>query len=115
MADPKYRILPDSLADTIWEDSGLGEMDWRESVFDCDDFSTVYKAAALKAGYTDGSDYSYAAWMISGVRRIGGETVGHSTIVYINEHMQVKVLEPQNGAVVFGKDWEFTPFAVLMI
>ena len=112
-ADRKYRILPDSLADKIWNDSGLGNMTWTESVFDCDDFATVYKAAALKAGYTAGSDYSYAAWMISGYDYPNRR--GHSTIVYINEYMQVKVLEPQNGSVVFGQDWDYTPFIVVLL
>jgi hypothetical protein len=111
-ADPKYRILPDSLADTIWNDSGLESMSWTENVFDCDDFATVYKAAALKAGYTDGNDYNYAVWMIWGVDPDLG---GHMTNVYINEYMQVKVLEPQNGRVVFGKDWDFTPLLVLLL
>jgi hypothetical protein len=112
VADPKYITLPDSLAKTIWNDSGLGDMDWTESVFDCDDFATVYKAAALKAGYNAGSDYSYAVWLISGISP--DLLSGHATNVYINESKQVKILEPQNGRVVDGKDWDYIPYVVLM-
>ncbi|KAJ7621269.1 ricin B lectin domain-containing protein [Roridomyces roridus] len=44
-ADAVYVTIPRDVRQEIWTGSGLKDAEWRESVFDCDDFAFVAKAA----------------------------------------------------------------------
>jgi hypothetical protein len=109
--DKVYAPLSDSAAREMWSNNtGLSEIRWTPSVFDCDDFSYVYKAAASLAGYEAGNEVAYAVGVIWGDSSAGG----HAVNVYINELGKVKVLEPQNGMVIDGASWDYIPYFVIM-
>jgi hypothetical protein len=109
--DQVYDPLSDSGAREIWtNNTGLSEIRWTPSVFDCEDFSYVYKAAASLAGYEAGNEVAYAVGVIWGESSAGG----HAVNVYINDLGKVKLLEPQDGMVIDGASWDFIPYFVVM-
>ncbi|KAJ8475439.1 hypothetical protein ONZ51_g6541 [Trametes cubensis] len=46
----RYLILSRARLQEIWNKSGLSSRKWREEIFDCDDFSFVYKSEVAKWG-----------------------------------------------------------------
>lgn len=108
--DDFFLGLPYQEATQIFTDSGLARYKWTPNVFDCDDFSYVYKGQASKAAYSEGLEYSYAVGVIFGTSTAGG----HAVNLFIDVVGNVKVIEPQNGQIQDGKDWPYSPYFLLM-
>lgn len=109
--DPYFMPLVDREAVAIFADSGLAKYKWTQNVFDCDDFSYVYKATGSKAAYSAALECGYALGIVFG-RSMSG-AAPHAANVFIDAMANVKVIEPQNGQIVAGKDWSYTPYFVL--
>jgi hypothetical protein len=114
--DLYYQALSDAQAGSVYQDSGLRNYHWRSQVFDCDDFSYVYKAQASRNAYAANAEYGYAVGVIFGRTSTGA----HAVNVFIDPQGKVRILEPQNGKIVDGKDWKddageaYKPYFVLM-
>jgi hypothetical protein len=114
--DAFYEAVPDSLASDIYAKSGLSAYRWRSEVFDCDDFSYVYKAEASRSAYASNAEYGYAIGVIFGSAPSGG----HAVNVFIDPKGTVRVIEPQSGRIEAGKSWKdvngapYSPYFVLM-
>lgn len=114
--DTYYQALSNAQAGSVYQESGLRAYHWRAEVFDCDDFSYVYKAQASRHAYAANAEYGYAVGVIFARTSTGG----HAVNVFIDPQGKVKILEPQNGSIVDGKDWKdsageaYQPFFVLM-
>jgi hypothetical protein len=109
-ADRSYAGLPTKDAVDIWNQTGLGRYTWTEESFDCDDFSYVYKGAVSKHVYGMPVKVPVAVGIVFG-RKPGA---AHAVNIFLDELGRVRILEPQNGSVVDGKDWDYTPYFVLM-
>lgn len=109
-ADRTYVGLSSHEAVGIWKESQVGNFKWTKESFDCDDFSYVYKGAVSKHVYQRKKNLPYAVGIIFGRNSKGG----HAVNVFLDELGNVKILEPQNGKIVDGKDWEYDPYFVLM-
>jgi hypothetical protein len=92
-------------------ETGLTQQTWTPEVFDCDDFGFVLQAAACKAAYLAGSPCRYAVGVLFGVNSAG---LKHVVNLYLDPLGNVKVIEPQNGTIVNGKNWDHTPLYVLL-
>ncbi|MDR7331815.1 lectin MOA-related protein [Roseateles asaccharophilus] len=114
--DVYYQALSDAQAGSIYQDSGLRNYQWRAEVFDCDDFSYVYKAQASRNAYAGNAEYGYAVGVIFGRTSTGA----HAVNVFIDPQGKVRILEPQNGTIVDGSAWKdsageaYKPYFVLM-
>jgi len=109
-ADRSYVGLHSNEAVEIWKKSQLSNFKWTEECFDCDDFSYVYKGAVSKHVYERKKSFPYAVGIIFG----RNSKEAHAVNVFLDELGNVKILEPQNGKIVDGKDWEYDPYFVLM-
>jgi hypothetical protein len=112
--DDMYKPISDSVAEEIYTESGLEKIVYTDNVFDCEDFSTVYKGAASLHAYKAGSDVAYAVGMIAAEETPNSARFDHAANFYINDMGQVKILEPQNGSIIDGSEWSLTPAAVMM-
>jgi hypothetical protein len=116
-ADRYYEAITDAQAKGIWTTSGLSTYSYRSEVFDCDDFSYVYKAEASKTAYKKNAEYGYAVGVMLGA---ASSTVGHAVNVFIDTSAAVRVIEPQKGGIVAGADWKdrngvpYEPHFILM-
>ena len=114
--DEFYEAITDAQAGRIYQNSGLRGYTWKPEVFDCDDFSYVYKAQASKDAYANAAEYGYAVGVIFGSTPTGA----HAVNVFIDTGGGVKILDPQNGQIMAGKDWKtsggvaYSPYFVLM-
>ncbi|MGK7911349.1 MAG: lectin MOA-related protein [Synechococcus sp.] len=114
--DEFYEAITDAAAGRIYQNSGLRGYQWKPEVFDCDDFSYVYKAQASKDAYANAAEYGYAVGVIFGSTPTGA----HAVNVFISPAGEVRILEPQTGDIVAGKDWKndagvaYSPYFVLM-
>jgi len=106
-----YAYLPTSVAKDIWQKSGLHNYKWTAETFDCDNFSFVYKGAVSKHVYDNKVGSPYALGIVFGTKPNGA---GHAVNIFLDKNGDVKILEPQNGTVIDGKDWDYTPYFVLM-
>ena len=111
--DDYFEVLTESKAKSIWEDSGLNDYKYKESIFDCDDFALCYKAQAAKASYNNPNPSgAYAVGVIWGDPPVKGDC-GHAVNVFVDFDGSIKILEPQNGTVIEGKDWKYKPIFVI--
>ncbi|VWD59096.1 MULTISPECIES: lectin MOA-related protein [Burkholderia cepacia complex] len=116
VGDKDYELLHQSKAQQIYNDSGLSKYKWVEEVFDCDDFSYAYKAQASRVAYEDykatgnAVQRSYASGVVFGRKPDG---TAHAVNVFVDYTCTVKILEPQNGSIIDGKDWAYTPYFIL--
>lgn len=114
--DEFYEAISDTQAGTIYQESGLRNYKWKNEVFDCDDFSYVYKAQASKTAYASSAEFGYAIGVIFGRTSTGA----HAVNVFVDTRGQVRIIEPQTGGIVAGKDWKdgngeaYKPYFVLM-
>ncbi len=114
--DEFYEAITDAQAVAMWTASGLSAYNYRAQVFDCDDYSYVYKAQASKTAYAKNAEYGYALGVMFGA----SPTVGHAVNVFIDTDAKVRVIEPQNGQIVAGANWKdhngapYTPNFILM-
>mmetsp|Transcript_13278 Transcript_13278/g.17364 ORF Transcript_13278/g.17364 Transcript_13278/m.17364 type:complete len:288 (-) Transcript_13278:112-975(-) len=108
--DRKYYGIPTNVAQDIWANSGLRNYNWTSESFDCDDFSYVYKAAVSKHVYEKKVSFPYAVGILFG----SNDTGGHAVNIFLDEYGDVKILEPQNGKIIDGKDWDYNPHFILM-
>ena len=109
-ADRFYAGVPKEEAVEIWKKSDLSKYKWTKQSFDCDDFSYVYKGAVSKHVYATMGKAPFAVGVIFG-NKPGS---GHAVNVFLDELGNVKILEPQNGKIVDGKNWDYTPYFMLM-
>jgi hypothetical protein len=109
-ADRSFAGLPDEEAVEIWKSSQLSNFKWTKEVFDCDDFSYVYKGAASEHVYGTKAKIPLAVGIVFGSK----PGAGHAVNIFLDELGNVKILEPQNGSIVDGKNWDYTPYFVLM-
>ncbi|MFY0575962.1 lectin MOA-related protein [Cystobacter fuscus] len=114
--DAYYEAVSDAQARAIYNNSGLSAYVWTAEVFDCDDFSYVYKAQASRDAYASKAEYGYAVGVIFG----RSPSRVHAVNVFIDTNATVRILEPQTGSIVAGKDWKdqegeaYEPYFVLM-
>jgi hypothetical protein len=108
--DRKYYGLPTNVAKDIWANSGLRNYKRTSESFDCDDFSYVYKGAVSKHVYEKKVGFPYAVGILFGSNKTGA----HAINIFLDENADVKILEPQNGTVIDGKDWDYKPYFMLM-
>ncbi|MDE9493094.1 lectin MOA-related protein [Xenorhabdus bovienii] len=108
--DPFYKLVSDEKVRRIYKESGLENFKYRKNSFDCDDFSFVYKAQASKEAYSNNEKFGYAIGVIFGVL---GESV-HAVNIFIDHDLKVKLIKPQHGEIIEAKDWEYTPFYILI-
>ncbi|KMJ46968.1 hypothetical protein AB204_00265 [Xenorhabdus khoisanae] len=108
--DTFYRLVSDEKAKDIYKKSGLENFTYKKQVFDCDDFSLVYKAQACKEAYSDKEIYGYAIGIILG----NTKKTAHATNIYITPELKVKIIEPQTGEITDAKDWEYKPNYILI-
>ncbi|MBC8953963.1 lectin MOA-related protein [Xenorhabdus sp. PB62.4] len=108
--DTFYRLVSDKKAEDIYKKSGLKNYTYRKQVFDCDDFSLVYKAQASKEAYADKEIYGYAIGMILG----NTKKTAHAVNIYITPELKVKIIEPQTGEITDAKDWKYEPYYILI-
>jgi hypothetical protein len=101
-ADTSYQCIDDDTAHNIWNKSGLSNFKYRKDVFDCDDFSFVYKGEASKQAYNANAEFGYSVGLIWGF----SPTVGHAVNVFVDYSANVRVLEPQNNSIVAGSEWK---------
>jgi len=100
--DRFYEAIDDAQATATYRRSGLDNYHYRVEVFDCDDFSYVYKAQASKDAYATVSEFGYAVGVIFGRT----STTGHAVNVFVDPKGRVRILEPQNGTIVPGAEWK---------
>jgi agglutinin domain-containing protein len=107
--DLYYGIIPSTKATAIWENSGLQPDYYVSDVFDCEDFSYVYKGRVSHQQLVDyrlsGIKFAYAVGSIVG----SSVRVAHAVNVFIDETFTAQVLEPQNGDITPGSQWPYTP------
>ncbi|MFF7707475.1 lectin MOA-related protein [Pseudomonas sp. NPDC007930] len=97
-------------ARAIYEESGLRRFTYKPEVFDCEDFSYVYKAEASKHAYFAKEDLPYAIGLLRGVNDHGG----HAVNLFIDPRGELKVLEPQDGRISNAREWEYVPTGVVI-
>lgn len=107
--DDEYELVHSAKASQIYNNSGLSNFRYVKELFDCDDFGYVMKAAASKQAYDDNRAEGGAVvrpyalgfvWGISG-------PYSHVANVFVDYTGTVKILEPQSGKIVDGKDWQY--------
>ncbi|MCB1054963.1 MAG: lectin MOA-related protein [Acidobacteria bacterium] len=114
--DEYYEAITDPQAKSIYGHSGLSGFSYVPEVFDCDDYSYVYKAQASKDAWSSRPEFGYAVGVLFGANANGA----HAVNVFIDPKGGVRVLEPQNGSIVAGADWKdaqgvaYQPYFVLM-
>jgi hypothetical protein len=57
---------------------------------------------------------SHYYWHHVGILFGSNKTGKHAANIFLDENADVKILEPQNGTVIEGKDWEYTPNFMVM-
>ncbi len=113
--DDYYFGVSDQRAKDVYDSSGLGGYKWRDNVFDCDDFCYVYKGQLSKDAYSRNLPMGYAAGLVFGEKVAqSGIKEAHACIIYFDPEWNVRILEPQTGEVCNGKDWDHTPYFILM-
>lgn len=109
--DIYYEAVTNELASEIYSKSNLSSYKWVADKFDCDDFSYTYKAQSSREAYLDkSSKYGYAIGTVFGRSAKGG----HAVNMFLDADLNVKIIEPQNGRIINGKDWEFIPYFILI-
>jgi hypothetical protein len=114
--DAFFEAITDAQARTIWGNSGLSAYKYAPAYFDCEDYSYVYKAQASKDAYVARPEYAYDVGVIFG----HSPNSGHAVNVFVDPSGRVRILEPQNGSIVPGRDWAdnsgdlYVPSFVLM-
>ncbi|MHA7630217.1 lectin MOA-related protein [Corallococcus sp. M7] len=107
--DAYYGVLSNAKAKAIWNAANFGQLRYQPDVFDCEDFSYVYKAQVSRQQYADyvatGIKFAYAAGSIVGDKPPGA----HAVNIFIDETFTAQILEPQNGTIVPGSQWGYTP------
>ncbi|KAI0664077.1 Moa, A lectin from the mushroom marasmius Oreades in complex with the trisaccharide Galgalglcnac [Cubamyces menziesii] len=98
ISDGMYLILDRTRLQAIWRNSGLSDRKWREEIFDCDDFSFVYKSEVAKWG--DSSFKADGFAIICGVM-FGTNAVGqghaYNWMISPEDHSAIVFFEPQNN------------------
>ena len=100
--DLYYEVITDDLATTLFQNTGLKASDYKAEVFDCEDFAYVYKAQASLYALRNSTEYALAV----GVIFANSKNSGHAVNFYVDTSGKVKIIEPQNGSIVDGKDWK---------
>nr|WP_256548351.1 lectin MOA-related protein [Xenorhabdus bovienii] len=108
--DPFYKLVSDEKVKKIYKESGLENFKYRKNSFDCDDFSFVYKAQASKEAYSNNEKFGYAIGVIFG--NFGKRA--HAVNIFIDHDLKVKIIEPQGGKIIEAKDWDYTPYFILI-
>lgn len=114
--DEFYEAVTTQQVMSIYQNSGLPGYQWKPNYFDCDDFSYVYKAQASKDAYAAVPEYGYAVGIVFASAPSGG----HAVNVFIDTAGTVRIIEPQDGQIVEGKDWNdptgvpYSPYFFLM-
>ena len=114
--DTEYEVIDNAKAVQIWNSSKLTNYTWKKDVFDCDDFSYVYKAEASRRAYDDNAVRSYAIGCVAATTSNGA----HAANLFVNYSGQVRILEPQTGHVIDPETWtdkkgvKYEPYEVLL-
>ncbi|KIJ30840.1 carbohydrate-binding module family 13 protein [Sphaerobolus stellatus SS14] len=97
LSDALYLILPRQKIQSIWQNSGLGNKAWRNNIFDCDDFATVFKGEIAKWGNQTFKADGFA--MLCGMMFGRQATGAHAYNWFVDSTDKSKIVffEPQNG------------------
>ncbi|KIJ39841.1 carbohydrate-binding module family 13 protein [Sphaerobolus stellatus SS14] len=99
LSDGLYLILPRQKIQSIWQNSGLGNLAWRNDIFDCDDFATVFKGEIAKWGNqtfkADVSGFAMLCGMMFGRQATGAHA--YNWFVDSTDKSKIVFFEPQNG------------------
>lgn len=96
-ADDKYYLPPMDDVREIVGESHLEMQEWREEVFDCDDFSIVLKANFAQAAYKDGKRRPpFALGIAWGM--VEGEGA-HAFNWVLDEYERLWFIEPQTDEI----------------
>ncbi|RPD66046.1 hypothetical protein L226DRAFT_608960 [Lentinus tigrinus ALCF2SS1-7] len=97
LSDGLYLVLSRDTMRQIWNNSGLAEMRWRDSIFDCDDFATVFKAEVGKWGNETFSAGGFAllCGLMFGDNQ--GDAHAYNWTLDTNDLSRVIFFEPQEG------------------
>ncbi|KAI0664078.1 Moa, A lectin from the mushroom marasmius Oreades in complex with the trisaccharide Galgalglcnac [Cubamyces menziesii] len=100
--DGMYLILSRARLQEIWNKSGLSSRKWREEIFDCDDFSFVYKSEVAKWGDNHFKADGFA--IICGIMFGTNSNAAHAYNWMIDpaDHSDIIFFEPQRN--VFKED-----------
>ncbi|KAH9903481.1 Moa, A lectin from the mushroom marasmius Oreades in complex with the trisaccharide Galgalglcnac [Cubamyces lactineus] len=103
ISDGRYLILSRAHLQDIWRNSGLSSRKWREEIFDCDDFSFVYKAEVAKWGDSQFKADGFA--IICGVMfGVNAQNEAHAYNWMVNPEDQSSIVffEPQNNTFMIN-------------
>ncbi|KAJ7277708.1 hypothetical protein C8J57DRAFT_1503553 [Mycena rebaudengoi] len=96
LVDGIYINVPKNLRDQIWTGSGLREAKWRDSIFDCDDFAFVAKAAV--ANYAKDNVKATRISLLFGITYASNDKGGHAYNFYLDDSLdKITWFEPQTG------------------
>jgi hypothetical protein len=103
--------ISDQQIRSLFTDSKLGRYVRTPGVFGSADFSFVFKAQAAQAAYAAGQFCGYAVGIIYGRDSNG---VSRTANLYLDQVANVKILDPITGDIMNGKDWEYTPYFIVL-
>ncbi|RDX56867.1 ricin B-related lectin [Lentinus brumalis] len=98
LEDGLYLVLSRETMIQIWRDCGVGNNPWRDSIFDCDDFATIYKAEVSKWGNRTFKAGGFA--VLCGIMFGSNQEDSHAYNWTLNPSDLSRVLyfEPQEGS-----------------
>ena len=105
-SDPKYGSLVYDLLHSIWNDSNVGDYQWTQHKFDCDDFAICLKGAVSKYSYNQRlpDDKGSLCGIMWGRNARGA----HAFNFTIDPFENLILFEPQNGQQIAHD--QFTPY-----
>ncbi|KZV64829.1 carbohydrate-binding module family 13 protein [Peniophora sp. CONT] len=97
VSDGMYLILSQARYQEIWRNSGLQSRRWREEVFDCDDFSFVYKGEVGKWGDSQfkATGFGILCGIMFGSSKQGAHA--YNWMVKSGNHANIEFFEPQDN------------------
>ncbi|KAL7282828.1 hypothetical protein ACG7TL_002241 [Trametes sanguinea] len=107
ISDGIYLILSRQHLEDIWHESGLPSRKWREEIFDCDDFSFVYKAEVAKWGDSHFKADGFA--ILCGVMfgsNSKNQAHAYNWMVSDGDHKKIVFFEPQNGTFMVNPGYD---------
>ncbi|KAI0721689.1 ricin B-related lectin [Cerioporus squamosus] len=106
LEDGLYLILSREAMLQIWRASGLGQKPWRDSIFDCDDFATIFKAEVSKWGNTTfkADGFGILCGMMFGSNQ--EESHAYNWTLDPVDPSRVLYFEPQEGAFTSNSGYQ---------
>ncbi|KAJ8475454.1 hypothetical protein ONZ51_g6552 [Trametes cubensis] len=107
ISDGMYLILSRERLQEIWRNSGLSSRKWRAEIFDCDDFSFVYKAEVAKWGDSQFKADGFA--IICGVMfgvNAKNEAHAYNWVINPEDYSTVVFFEPQNNTFMVNPGYD---------